>query len=104
MRRTVCRAQTAENKELANRLAALLAPSAWVTDNDDDVVVLGGDFNTLFGRLEGVESELARQGFSNSLAGERRLLPRLDHFYADAKIPEIRGLRALLSTAAASAG
>ncbi len=47
----------------------------------DDVVVLGGDFNTLFCRFEWVESELTRQGFASSFAGERRLLPRLDHFY-----------------------
>ncbi len=65
-----------------------------VTDNDDDVVVLGGDFNTLFGRLEGVESELTRQGFAKTLARARQLLPRLDHFYVRGAMAEGRQLAA----------
>jgi len=50
-------------------------------DQRASTVVLGGDFNTLFGSLEGVGRELRSHGFRIiELEGRMRLLPRLDFF------------------------
>jgi len=48
----------------------------------DDIVVLGGDFNTIFGSyLEQGINQLEQQGFENVFSSERRFTPRLDYFF-----------------------
>lgn len=49
-----------------------------INQNNDDVVLVGGDFNTFLGGLERGVSALEKVGFDRLLTGFR-LTPRLDH-------------------------
>lgn len=51
-----------------------------IDSNEDDGVVIGGDFNTFFGVFEGVTSLLKKHGFTK-LGAKMRIIPRLDHFF-----------------------
>ncbi|MCH7492136.1 endonuclease/exonuclease/phosphatase family protein [Patescibacteria group bacterium] len=51
-----------------------------IDHNNDDCVVIGGDFNTFLGGFEQVNAILKKFGFSKLFSG-KRWLPRLDHFF-----------------------
>jgi endonuclease/exonuclease/phosphatase family metal-dependent hydrolase len=59
-----------------------------IDDNDDDVVIVGGDFNTIYGN-EACLKELEKAGFKRMAIAETRILPRLDFLFV--KGAEIEG-------------
>ena len=54
-----------------------------IEQNNDDAVIIGGDFNTFLGsNIEQGLQLLEENGFNNLFKNDFRLLPRLDYFFA----------------------
>src|SRR3989338_3514180 len=51
-----------------------------INKNKDDIILIGGDFNTFLGFLERGISTLEKEGFEKLMKGFR-YFPRLDHFF-----------------------
>lgn len=53
-----------------------------IKENNDDIVIVGGDFNSIFGSfVEKGLQVLSNEGFQKSFKKEFRLFPRLDYFF-----------------------